>query len=80
MQNKHEGPGTGPDSTRVTSQGRVFRVDAFIKKAVHLKSLAENGTLIGDTLKLPNGDVRLYPYDIIKYDNGQVSVTHPSDV
>lgn len=44
------------------------------------RSLAENGTLIADTLKLPNGDVRLYPYDIIKYDNGTISVVHSSDV
>ena len=44
------------------------------------KSLAENGTLVADTLKLPEGDIRLYPYDIVKYDNGQVSVVHSSDV
>lgn len=45
-----------------------------------VKSLAENGTLVADTLKLPQGDVRLYPYDIVKYDNGTVSVVHSSDV
>jgi hypothetical protein len=45
-----------------------------------LKSLAENGILVGDTLKLSTGDVRLYPYDIVKYDNGTVSVVHSSDV
>lgn len=45
-----------------------------------LKSLAENGTLVGDTLKLSTGDVRLYPYDIVKYDNGTISVVHSSDV
>ena len=28
MRNKHEGPGTGPDSTWVTFQGRVFHVEA----------------------------------------------------
>jgi len=32
MQNKHEGPGTGPDSTRVTSQGWVFRVETPVSK------------------------------------------------
>ena len=125
MRNKHEGPGTGPDSTRVTFQGRVFRVETSPSKAKSysgvglfteaikdteklvekdrphfliikrikdgvieidgpapywFRSLAENGTLIADTLKLPEGDIRLYPYDIVKYDNGQVSVVHSLDV
>jgi hypothetical protein len=44
------------------------------------RSLAENGTLVADTLKLPEGDIRLYPYDIVKYDNGTISVVHLSDV
>ena len=44
------------------------------------RSLAENGTLAADTLKLPNGDIKLYPYDIVKYDNGNISVVHSSDV
>lgn len=44
------------------------------------RSLAENGTLVADTLKLSSGNIRLYPYDIVKYDNGDITVVHSSDV